>query len=89
MENHLPATPPSIGRPLSRVDGHLKVTGQARCAAEHAVPGVVHGVLLTSEIGPIGFTAAVANAVYHATRQRIRELPITPDKLVGGPKRGV
>ncbi|OGX90624.1 xanthine dehydrogenase family protein molybdopterin-binding subunit [Hymenobacter coccineus] len=36
------------------------------------------------EIGLIGFTAAVANAVFHATGQRIRELPITPDKLLGG-----
>ncbi|MDB4922497.1 xanthine dehydrogenase family protein molybdopterin-binding subunit [Mucilaginibacter sp.] len=34
------------------------------------------------EIGIIGFTAAVANAVYHATGKRIRTLPITPDKLV-------
>ncbi|MDB5009222.1 MAG: aldehyde oxidase and xanthine dehydrogenase molybdopterin binding protein [Mucilaginibacter sp.] len=34
------------------------------------------------EIGLIGFTAAVANAVYHATRKRIRQLPITPDKLL-------
>jgi xanthine dehydrogenase YagR molybdenum-binding subunit len=34
------------------------------------------------EIGLIGFAAAVANAVYHATGRRIRELPITPDKLV-------
>ena len=34
------------------------------------------------EIGLIGFTAAVANAVYHATGKRVRELPITPDKLI-------
>ncbi|UPL49910.1 xanthine dehydrogenase family protein molybdopterin-binding subunit [Hymenobacter sublimis] len=49
MENHLFASP-ALGAPLNRVDGHLKVTGQARYAAEHAVPGVVHGVLLTSTI---------------------------------------
>jgi len=36
------------------------------------------------EIGLIGFAAAVANAVFHATGRRIRELPITPDKLLGG-----
>lgn len=35
------------------------------------------------EIALIGFAAAVANAVYHATGKRIRELPITPDKVLG------
>jgi xanthine dehydrogenase YagR molybdenum-binding subunit len=34
------------------------------------------------EIGIVGVAAALANAVYHATGKRIRELPITPDKLV-------
>ena len=34
------------------------------------------------EIGITGITAAIANAVYHATGKRVRELPITPDKLL-------
>ena len=34
------------------------------------------------EIGITGIAAAVANAVYHATGRRIRELPITMDKLL-------
>jgi xanthine dehydrogenase YagR molybdenum-binding subunit len=34
------------------------------------------------EIGIVGTAAAVANAVYDATRIRIRDLPITPDKLL-------
>ncbi|MDB5223288.1 MAG: xanthine dehydrogenase family protein molybdopterin-binding subunit, partial [Chitinophagaceae bacterium] len=34
------------------------------------------------EIALIGFAAAIANAVYHATGKRIRELPITLDKLI-------
>jgi xanthine dehydrogenase YagR molybdenum-binding subunit len=34
------------------------------------------------EIGITGVAAAVANAVYHATGHRVRELPITLDKLL-------
>ena len=32
------------------------------------------------EIGITGAAAAIANAVYHATGKRVRDLPITPDK---------
>lgn len=35
------------------------------------------------EIGNTGSAAAVANAVYHATGTRVRDLPITMDKLLG------
>jgi xanthine dehydrogenase YagR molybdenum-binding subunit len=34
------------------------------------------------EIGIVGSSAAVANAVYHATGVRVRDLPITPAKLL-------
>ncbi|MDH6153328.1 MULTISPECIES: xanthine dehydrogenase family protein molybdopterin-binding subunit [Paraburkholderia] len=34
------------------------------------------------EIGITGFPAAIANAVYHATGKRIRDLPITKEKLM-------
>ena|SRR5438034_7286810 len=34
------------------------------------------------EIPLVGFAAALGNAVNHATGKRIRQLPITPDKLV-------
>lgn len=30
----------------------------------------------------VGVAPAIANAVFHATGRRIRELPITPDKLL-------
>lgn len=45
---------------------------------EHSPLGA-HGV---GEIGITGVMAAVANAVYNATGKRIRELPITLDKLL-------
>jgi xanthine dehydrogenase YagR molybdenum-binding subunit len=34
------------------------------------------------EIGITGAAAAIANAIYHATGKRIREIPITLDKLL-------
>ncbi|OUL18286.1 acylaldehyde oxidase [Nostoc sp. RF31YmG] len=40
------------------------------------------GVKGIGEIGTVGSAAAIANAVYHATGKRIRELPITIDKLL-------
>ncbi|MEO7732655.1 MAG: xanthine dehydrogenase family protein molybdopterin-binding subunit, partial [Kofleriaceae bacterium] len=40
------------------------------------------GVKGIGEIGITGVGAAIANAVYHATGKRIRELPITLDKLL-------
>ncbi|GAA4380346.1 xanthine dehydrogenase family protein molybdopterin-binding subunit [Hymenobacter koreensis] len=41
---------PVTGEPLNRVDGRLKVTGRARYAAEHPIPAVTHGVLVTSTV---------------------------------------
>jgi xanthine dehydrogenase YagR molybdenum-binding subunit len=40
------------------------------------------GVKGVGEIGIVGVAAAVANAVYHATGKRVRDLPITLDKLM-------
>ncbi|MEZ0540019.1 xanthine dehydrogenase family protein molybdopterin-binding subunit [Fibrella arboris] len=34
------------------------------------------------EVGIVGVAAAVANAVFNATGKRVRDLPITPDKLL-------
>lgn len=46
---------------------------------EHASPIGGKGI---GELGATGVAAAVANAVFQATGKRIRDLPITPDKLV-------
>jgi hypothetical protein len=41
-----------------------------------------HGLFVSlGEIGIVGVAAAIANAVYHATGKRVRDLPITLDKL--------
>ncbi|WP_439922992.1 xanthine dehydrogenase family protein molybdopterin-binding subunit [Nitrobacter sp. JJSN] len=39
------------------------------------------GIKGLGEIGIVGVAAAIANAVYHATGVRVRDLPITIDKL--------
>jgi xanthine dehydrogenase YagR molybdenum-binding subunit len=40
------------------------------------------GVKGLGEIAIVGIAAAITNAIYHATGKRIRELPVTPDKLL-------
>jgi xanthine dehydrogenase YagR molybdenum-binding subunit len=45
----------------------------------HASPWGGKGI---GEIGAVGVAAAVANAIFHATGRRIRELPILPEHLV-------
>jgi xanthine dehydrogenase YagR molybdenum-binding subunit len=45
----------------------------------HVNPLGVKGV---GEIAMVGIAPAIANAVFHATGKRIRELPITPDRLL-------
>ncbi|HVX75954.1 MAG TPA: xanthine dehydrogenase family protein molybdopterin-binding subunit [Bradyrhizobium sp.] len=40
------------------------------------------GVKGLGEIGIVGTAAAVANAIFHATGKRVRDLPITLDKLL-------
>ncbi|MFO1124396.1 MAG: xanthine dehydrogenase family protein molybdopterin-binding subunit [Methylocystis sp.] len=40
------------------------------------------GLKGVGEIGIVGVAAAIANAVYHATGKRVRDLPITLDKLL-------
>jgi xanthine dehydrogenase YagR molybdenum-binding subunit len=40
------------------------------------------GVKSVGELGNVGSAAAIANAIFHATGRRVRDLPITPDKLL-------
>jgi xanthine dehydrogenase YagR molybdenum-binding subunit len=43
------------------------------------------GIKGLGELGNVGLNAAVANAVYHATGVRVRELPIRLEKLLDAP----
>jgi xanthine dehydrogenase YagR molybdenum-binding subunit len=45
----------------------------------HVNPVGVKGI---GEIGITGATAAIANAIFHATGKRVRDLPITLDKIM-------
>jgi xanthine dehydrogenase YagR molybdenum-binding subunit len=40
------------------------------------------GLLGVGEVGIAGVAAAIANAVHHATGIRVRDLPLTPDRLL-------
>jgi xanthine dehydrogenase YagR molybdenum-binding subunit len=39
-----------IGKPINRVDGRAKVTGEAKYASEYNVPNLAHGYVITSPI---------------------------------------
>jgi xanthine dehydrogenase YagR molybdenum-binding subunit len=45
----------------------------------HVNPLGVKGV---GELAMVGVAPAITNAIFHATGRRIRELPVTPDKLI-------
>jgi xanthine dehydrogenase YagR molybdenum-binding subunit len=40
------------------------------------------GIKGLGELPMVGAAAAIANAVYHATGRRIRDMPIRPEKLI-------
>jgi xanthine dehydrogenase YagR molybdenum-binding subunit len=44
------------------------------------MPAGMYGI---GELSICGAPAAIANAVHHATGRRIRDFPLTPDKVLG------
>jgi xanthine dehydrogenase YagR molybdenum-binding subunit len=91
--NALAATP-SIGQPLARVDGKLKVTGAAKYSAEFARPRLAYAALIQSTIANgrvTGFDFAAAKAapgvVDILTRENAPRLKPYPDDLtkIGAP----
>jgi xanthine dehydrogenase YagR molybdenum-binding subunit len=61
-----PAAGPAVGRPLDRVDGVVKTSGEARYAAEIPYAGLTHAALVHAEVGRgkiTGIDSAEAEAV--------------------------
>src|SRR5262249_43334415 len=54
-----------IGQPIDRVDGHAKVTGRAKYAAEYNVPNLAYGVVVSSVIAKGRITKIVTNEALH------------------------
>ncbi|MDT5282353.1 MAG: xanthine dehydrogenase YagR molybdenum-binding subunit, partial [Mycobacterium sp.] len=50
MTHPVRASEAVVGQPVVRVDGPLKVTGQARYAADNQIPNLVHAVLVCSAV---------------------------------------
>jgi xanthine dehydrogenase YagR molybdenum-binding subunit len=64
---------------------HLDVPAIDIIWSEDADPHTPMGARGVGEIGITGVGAAVANAVFNATGKRIRDLPITLDKVIRSP----
>jgi xanthine dehydrogenase YagR molybdenum-binding subunit len=80
---------PATGLPATRnlADYHVPVHADINSIDVHFVgePDYAFnpiGARGMGEIGIVGAPAAVANAVFNATGKRVRDLPITPDKLI-------
>ena len=57
----------SIGQPLTRRDGPLKVTGQARFSADNLPPGTLHAALCVARIAK-GRVTGLNRAAAHGDR---------------------
>lgn len=55
---------------------------KAEFVDEHDPYASAVGARGIGEVGAVGVSAAIANAVHHATGVRVRELPITPEVLL-------
>jgi len=72
-----------LGTPQYLVPVNADVMGlEALFVNEHGPHVNPLGAKGVAEIAICGVAPAIANAVYHATGRRVRELPITPEKLL-------
>src|SRR5579875_3435355 len=76
----------SVGQPITRVDGRLKVTGRATYTAEQKIPNGAYGWLVMStiakgRIAPIDVNAAerLPGVLAILTHQNVQKLPEKPN----------
>jgi len=79
----------AIGDPLIRVDGHAKVTGAAKYAAEFDIPNIAHAVMVTSTIPNGRITSMITVKAQSAPGVVIVLTPANAPKLPQGGKAGV
>lgn len=77
---------PKIGDPRDRVDGRLKVTGGARYAAEVAMPGVTHAVVVNATIAAGTIKSIDAAAAKKAPGVIAVISHLNAEKMSGPPK---
>jgi xanthine dehydrogenase YagR molybdenum-binding subunit len=80
----------ALGRIMNRNLGEYHVPSNADVpdidvifVDEHDDKANPLGVKGLGEIGIVGTPAAIANAIFHATGRRVRDLPVTVDKIRG------
>src|SRR5438094_10509170 len=81
----------TIGQPLTRVDGKLKVTGTATYAAEFARPKLAYGALIQSAIAngrvekiDISAAKSAPGVIDILTRENAPRFKPYPDSLIKG-----
>jgi xanthine dehydrogenase YagR molybdenum-binding subunit len=86
----------AIGRPVSRVDGQLKVTGTARYSGEITLPGLAYALIVGAEVASGRVTIdtsqaerapGVAGVLTHRNTPKVNRVPLVPS-LLGGPAPG-
>ncbi len=82
----------AVGKPVSRVDGKLKVLGQAIYAAEHDIPGALYGVIVGSTVSKGVITSIAVTAARRApgveavfTHENLTKLPYPQHHTVCDP----
>jgi len=75
----------SVGEPLDRIDGRLKVTGGAKYAVEFPLPNIAHAVLITSSIAKGRVAHIDATAAEKASGVLAVITPSNAPRLPGSP----